>query len=612
MKIRIIEDRKSRLIEIDEPENLLTLLQKQNVLISAPCGGKGTCGKCRVDIEGIGCVLSCQTIISREYLSEYGLSDTDDLTVTLPDHKKAVISTEGVMPDILCSPLLIRGLYLSDLPSLEDQRPDDQRFTDKTGSVLPFDQLTDLAGVMRTGRGPAHFMFRQDNKEVFCISESFCTDMLGIAVDIGTTTLAAYLYDLEEGKRLASTSMMNPQRTYGADVISRIEQIDNDAAKLEMLHKLIVNAVVKMSEDLLRSAEKSDCKIQTVVFSGNTVMMHLLAGLNPTAIARSPFLPVTLRGRVLKSKQLDLLLPGNPLCVLLPSISAYVGADITAGILACGMYEVFNADGGTNTKSDLPGAVQKTCRLLIDIGTNGEMVLLSNGRLLACSTAAGPAFEAANITCGTGGTEGAIDKAVFRNNRLECSVIGGNHQKIAGICGSGIVSVTALLLQTGVIDETGRFTDEKEKLPHDLAIRLSDNGGELRFYLDQPNGEIYINQKDIRELQNAKAAMAAGIQRLLDKAGLEPPDLDEVLIAGGFGNYLQVEDAFAIGLLPAELAGRTRSAGNTSGMGAIACLINDSYRLAAERAANSVQYLELSSDPEFTDLYIEAMMFPEK
>ena len=596
MKINITGEGINISHDFIESVNLLNLLQQYDIKINAPCGGKGTCGKCTVEIDHLGKVLACKTNISEDWLMENGFNDKQlsEINIRIPEQSKARISTEGIMPEIECIPLLSKGIYFHQPATIKDQRADDRRFEEITGIKIPFALYAEMSDKIHNGVQEMTFLFRRDKKEVVKLITGISNpQIIGMAIDIGTTTLASYLYDLETGERLAMTSMLNPQRNYGADVISRIEQIDNDISALKAMQMSIFKAICEMSANMKNKSGLTALDIQTICISGNTTMMHILTGLNPSAIARSPFIPVSISEQIIKASEIGFIIDNDPLCIIMPSISAYVGADITAGILAC---QLFPPNGKK--------------QLLLDIGTNGEIVLSTPDGLTACSTAAGPAFEAANISCGMSGSAGAIEHVDYKSGQLICSVIEGNQAEVKGICGSGLVSAIAMMLKTGIIDETGRFTDEPETLDPVLAERLSEYDDQMRFYLDKPSGDIYISQKDIRELQNAKAAIAAGVERLLGKAGIKSNELDEILIAGGFGNYLRPQDAFAIGLLPEGLEDRTKTAGNTSAMGAIACLLNDQFRIKATEAAEHVRYYELSSDPEFTDLYIDAMIFP--
>jgi len=398
-------------------------------------------------------------------------------------------------------------------------------------------------------------------------------------------------------------------------VISRIDQSSVSPEARHALRASIAGAIAGLADRLaVKAGHKLGMNISTddivhYVFAGNTTMLHLLTGLPAAAIARAPFIPVSRRAMTLPAAELGLPLAADAVCQLLPSISGYVGADITAGILACGLHHL---PPGQNA-------------LLLDIGTNGEIVLASPNGLIACSTAAGPAFEGANILCGMGGVQGAIDSMACREGDLVYTTVGesngngkDNGQSIRplGICGSGLVAAVAVLLDCGLIDETGRITDEPANLPASLRQRLIQYQEQAAILLvpreiSATGHPIILTQKDIRELQNAKAAIAAGISLLIQQAGLRPDQIDRTYIAGGFGNYLDAAHAFRIGLLPRELRGSTRAAGNTAGMGAILCLLDHTALAEAESIARSVGYFELSGDKRFTDLYIEAMMFPE-
>lgn len=618
MVIIVIEQNTRHELAGEAGESLLAVLQRNGFKVMAPCGGKGTCRKCLVDLDGIGSVLSCQTILSGDLWGRAGLSADEPLTVRLPEPARAQISTDGLLPELTLDPLVFRGQVSLPEPSLSDQRPDDERFADATGLTVPFALLPQLPDALRrNGFAPA-FYFRRDLGEVVRFIAPDRPEPLGMAVDIGTTTLAAYLCDLDSGERLASTSMLNPQGIFGADVISRIEQAAN--GQQQALRQAITRAVGDLAGRLVDKACRKTGRdwqrddIAHLVLAGNTTMMHLLTGLSADAIARSPFIPVSLQSRTVTAAELGLPLSPQTVCQLLPSIAGYVGADITAGILACGLHRL-NRDGGSESA------------LLLDIGTNGEIVLAGPAGMIACSTAAGPAFEGANITCGQGGIQGAIDDVFLEQGDLAYTLIGNGSDKSGvsasadaplarGICGSGLVAALAVLLDSGIVDETGRITDEPEDLPPQLARRVCQMNGQAAVMLAEAgqsaSGEmIYLNQKDIREVQNAKAAIAAGIQLLIGQAGLTPGQVGQVYIAGGFGNYLKVEDAFRIGLLPEQLRGRTRAVGNTAGMGALYCLLERDAMREAARAAEQVTYYELSADRRFTDLYIEAMMFPE-
>ncbi len=393
----------------------------------------------------------------------------------------------------------------------------------------------------------------------------------GVALDIGTTTLAFYLMDLKSGAELDSYSCLNPQGVYGADVISRITACTE--GKLPELNRLItqkVNAVINMFK------EKHGIKeIDRLTVCGNTTMLHLFANEDASPLGVYPFKPVFTETRVYSGGDIGV----NAVSVtLLPSVSAYVGSDITAGIISTRMTE--------NNKNNM----------LIDIGTNGEIALYTGGRLYCASTAAGPALEGANITWGTGGVKGAIDSAEYNNGKIRYTVIGGG--KAEGICGSGLIDIMAAMLEKGVFDETGAFSGLQ--IP---GLR------EDRYYI---NDEIYISQKDVREFQLAKSAICAGLKALAAKAGLTLSGIDNLYIAGGLGYYINHKNAVKVGLLPKETANKITVVGNSAGAGAKMCLLSQRQTALCGEAAKSCQNIELSAEELFMEEYINNMAFEIK
>jgi uncharacterized 2Fe-2S/4Fe-4S cluster protein (DUF4445 family) len=377
---------------------------------------------------------------------------------------------------------------------------------------------------------------------------------------------------------------MNPQAKRGADVISRIDYASKGG--LEELSSLIRGEINSLIYELCNknSIETQDIYDMTIV--GNTTMMHLFLGVLPEYIAISPYIPVFSRSLLVDAKELGIDINPNGKCYLLPNISSYVGADTIGVVLSTGIYK---GDG---------------IKLALDIGTNGEMVLKDNDRLFACSTAAGPAFEGANITYGMRGARGAIDHISIDDGELKIHII--DDVPPIGICGSGLLDAVAVMLELRILDETGRILEPQGELFKNL-IRNGPNGKE--FVLRAYDKEIPINQKDIRELQLAKGAIRAGIEILLEEAGRGIEDIDTVYLAGAFGTFLSPESAIKIGLLPPLPLERVRSIGNAAGEGAKLTLIDKEYRKIAESAAKEVYYIELSSRKDFQDKFMDAMYF---
>ena len=402
---------------------------------------------------------------------------------------------------------------------------------------------------------------------------------LGAAVDIGTTTVAVLLYDLATGKRLGSAGERNAQRGFGSDVISRITACGE--GKLPVLCDAIRSQVRELTARLCRAAGRDASELYRAAVAGNTVMEHIYAGFDPTGIGVAPFTPASLFGM-----RMEKVCPAQE-TYLCPCVSGYVGGDITAGLLASGGD---SADG---------------LLLYMDIGTNGEMALGDRNGYLTCATAAGPAFEGAEIACGMDGSPGAIDRVWAENGDVKVHVIGG--LQAAGLCGSGLVDAVAALLDLGVIDETGRMADAEELSPL-LAQRmffLEDGTSAFRLA-----GAVYLAARDVRQVQLAKAAIRAGAETMLARTGRKAEEIAELVIAGGFGSFLDKDSAIRIGMLPKVDAGRIRHVGNAASAGAALALTPEGEaRLAA--FGEKLSYLELSAEREFMDCYIECMMFDE-
>ncbi len=384
---------------------------------------------------------------------------------------------------------------------------------------------------------------------------------LGLSVDIGTTTVAAYLYDLSMGHCLGTACGMNAQRSFGDDVISRIHHCAQSGG-LEALTAAIRNQILELIHELTPEPERITC----VSIAGNTVMEHIFAGLSPESIGVAPFTPLDLFGREFDAAAfLPGLAPGAVL-YLAPCVAGYVGGDITAGLMSSGAW------------------LSNETVLFLDIGTNGEMALGNGAEFLCCATAAGPAFEGAGIECGSPARDGAIDAVA---SDLSYTTIGGGAP--ASICGSGLIDAVAALLKNELVDETGRLEGDRYEFG---------------------NG-VYLSQQDIRQVQLAKAAIRAGIETLLDQTGTSYDDIRQVIIAGGFGFYMNVDSACAIGLLPAELRDRARCAGNTSGTGASMAL-SPLYRATLSQVTGRCRYVELSGSAVFNEKYVDAMLFGEE
>ena len=402
----------------------------------------------------------------------------------------------------------------------------------------------------------------------------------GVAVDIGTTTLVVSLYRLGQRTPLGTLCRKNPQAVFGADVISRIgKAVDGEG---EALFAAVSGALDGMIRALAARCGVEASSIASAVVTGNTAMLYLLAQVSPEPLSHSPFTMTRPFGEALPASALGMPFLGETPVYLPRCMSAFVGADITCAVLAG---EVLTREGTT---------------LLVDIGTNGEMALNHGGTLYCCSTAAGPAFEGAGIRMGLNAVRGAIDGVTLQDGEIRCTVIGGAEP--AGICGSGLIDALAVLLEAGIIDETGAIQDEG----HPFADRVTELDGEPAVLLA---GTVLLTQEDIRKVQLAKSAICAGLKTLVGHVGLSMDQVDRLLIAGGFGRHIRLENAGAIGLIPPDLCGKARAIGNAAITGAAMILQNRRYPAETAAYAEKAVTVDLATNPQFMEYYVEGMLF---
>ena len=389
-----------------------------------------------------------------------------------------------------------------------------------------------------------------------------------LAFDIGTTSVVCFLLDGKTGEELAKSSMLNPQTAFGADVISRIQAALR--GELEQENEVIRDGMTLLTETVCGDANVAPGEITVVSVVGNPAMQQLFMGISPENLAGVPFAPVLRSAKTVPCQDYLPICP-NAQLLIVPDISGYIGADTMGCILSTELYK------------------KEEITLMVDIGTNGEMVLGNRERMIACSTAAGPAFEGANIQFGMRGTEGAIDHVWLENGEMKYSVIGGGEAK--GICGSGLIDAVAVGLNTRLLNKRGRILNE------DYIFHLTDN--------------IYLTQDDIRQVQLAKGAVYAGIFLMAKLFGIEVKDIQKVQLAGAFGNYLNPESACRIGLLPGELLDKIETVGNAAGSGAKMLACDQRLFELTQELADRIEFLELASLPEFSRTFAKAMNFRE-
>jgi len=577
-------------IETEERSNLLNVLQKNSIYIEASCGGKGVCGKCKVVVKkGQKPYLDNLTSEEKRHLRRDEISRgvrlacslrvCEDIEVFLEESsEKANILSRFAMNDFEFEDNIIVKKVVLEEPTLDDQKSFEIRLKETVGDDgLKFSTKA-LQKLARLKDHEFYAVICSD--EVVDVKNSSLA--FGLAVDIGTTTIVCYLVDLAEGKVIDFYSFVNPQKKFGADVISRIDFAREKEEGLFILQSEIIKALNTAIQILTDKNSISQDDIYSVVFVGHPTMLHLLLGVDPQTIAISPFVPVFTESICAKPNDLGLEINPAGTIEILNSISAYVGADIVAGILATQMHK------------------SSKISLLLDLGTNGEMVLGKSSFMLACSTAAGPAFEGVNISCGMGAVEGAIDSVKIENGKVHFTTIGAKWP--IGICGSGIVDAIAYMLKEGIIDETGRFCDKNDAYK---SYMREVNGQQAFFITDS----VYITQKDIREIQLAKAAISAGIKTMIEHAKITEDDIENIYLAGGFGNYINPWSAVEIGIIPKKLQNKIIPVGNSAGAGAVLVLLNRKIALEAQEIGRKVKYIELSNSQDFNQFFVDSMMF---
>jgi len=568
--------------------------------IDSTCGGRGTCGKCKVQVLEGGAEI---TIADRKQLRPSELEAGwrlscqakvyEDTTVTVPELLRVPkAATMGVNRLVLLDPNVRKVFVELTEPDLEDQRSDIERLRDAL-TAEGFDMKADLR-VLRTLpallRGAEFKVTAVLGGDQLIAVEAGDTreESYGVAFDLGTTTVVGTLMNLRTGMAEAVRSTLNGQAPFGADVISRISHgMQGDEAKAE-LREAIQRTMNTVLQELYESAGVARERVYETVVVGNATMLHLLLGIDATPISMMPFTPAFREPLYLTAREVGLDIHPGGYVQTLPVIGAYVGADIVAGVVATGL------------------AREDKLRVFVDVGTNGEIVLGSVKRVLCTAAPAGPAFEGSQIRCGMRATDGAIE-GVTLSDRVELQVIGGDIPP-KGICGSGLVDTVAQLRLVGLLDAGGKMRSREEVPEHPLSDRLITIEGVRAFLLAE---NVYLSQRDVRELQFGKGSIATGIKVLMDVMGVTVADLDEVLLGGSFGSYLNPESAKIIGLVPPVDVDRILSVGNTAGEGAKMSLLSFRERQIAFELPDKIEYVELSGRSDFNDSFISVLQFPE-
>lgn len=584
------------------------------IAIDSTCGGHGTCKKCKVRLATAAAVppssLDSRAFSPAELKEGWRLAcriqvETDLEVEVPPLTTRPKAATVGVGRKVILRPAVQKRHLTLTEPSLSDQLSDSERLL---AGMDDLELRIDLRALQSLGR----VLRKADFDVTAVIADDVLIDVepgdtsgrfFGIAFDLGTTTCVATLLDLGSGTPVAVHSMLNKQQPFGADVITRISTVMMDPSALEKLRSLAHETLSELALAVCEEGEVDPAEVYEVAVAGNATMTHIVLGIDPEPLGMAPFVMSARRYPELLASELGVPVHPGARAVVFPALGAYVGGDITAGLLASGM------DRDSRT------------RLFIDIGTNCEIVLGSSEGLVATAAPAGPAFEGAQIRCGMRAADGAIEGVTLTPESMELSVIGDVEPQ--GLCGSGLVDAVAELVRLGLIDSSGRFVEAERaaELAPGLAGRLRLLGKERVFVLHEGGareeagegpeaGPVYLSQRDVRELQFAKAAIATGWTLLLEDAGLRQSDVQQVLLAGSFGSYLSPASAVRLGLVPKLPVMRVVSAGNVAGEGAKMALLSVRERAGAMALLDEVRYVELSDRRDFNDRFVEQLPFP--
>lgn len=590
-QVRFQPDNKT--VAIHHGATLLEAAGLAGIILSTPCGGAGRCGKCKVRL-----LPSKKEVLACQYTIEH------DIEVWIPDSSrffKQKILEHGISRDVLPDPSVKKIHIDTPVGGLNDLSARIAQELPEPHGIDPLLKETAVDSFAAAGLTAVLVSADPDaaSWRLVGLEPGDTTGKLyGAAVDIGTTTVVAQLLDLQTARVVATVSTQNPQSRYGADVISRIGTAETGIGRAA-LHDCIVSCLNSLLEEAAQQAGLETQDIYEIVIAGNTTMNHLLLNYPVHQLGQAPYHAHSLLPTYQKAAKLALHINPSGHCYTAPNIAGFVGSDTVAAALACGL--------------DTTEAVT----LLVDIGTNGEIVLGTKDRLMAASCAAGPALEGAGITHGSRAQDGAIERILCNQDDIDMDVIGQTAP--ASLCGSGLIDAVAVLLDTEIMDATGRFTEPVElaamMLPGKIRQRVITYQNAPAFLLAgslKAENAVVLTQKDVRQIQLAKAAIQAGILLLLEKAGIQSGQIQQVFLAGAFGNYIQKENAVRIGLLPNIPAEKIHFVGNAAGSGAQLMLTNRPSRKTAEQLARSIEYLEIAHQKQFQEVFSDCLLFPEK
>ena len=578
------------------------------IAIDSTCGGYGTCKKCRIKVttgESEATKLDFRAFSADEIRAGWRLAcmvrPVANIEIDVPPlTTRPKAATVGVGRQVILRPAVQKRYVELESPTLHDQRSDIVRLLaeiDDFEATVSLAAMRHLPRVLRTSDFKVTAVFIE--QELIDIEPGDTTSIrYAIAFDLGTTTVVATLLDLNTGAPISVASMLNKQQPFGADVITRISTTMLDPEGLNKLRSLAQQTLAELTEEVITEAGINRINVYEVALAGNATMTQIVLGIDPEPLGVAPFIMASAVYPNVRATELGLNIHPLAKALIMPSLGAYVGGDIIAGALASGMDR------------------DKRLRLFIDVGTNCEIILGDGERILATAAPAGPAFEAASIKCGVRAAAGAIETVKIKDGQLVIGTI--EDTPAIGICGSGLVDACAVLVELGLLDKSGRFVPEElaKTIAPQLSDRLTMLNGERIFVLTwgnkigNPSDAIFLSQRDVRELQFAKAAIATGWSLLVEEFGIAENDIQQVLLAGSFGSYLSPASAIKIGLVPKISVLRIISAGNVAGEGAKMVLLSAQERNGADALLEQIDYVELSDRADFNDKFVERLAFP--
>ena len=598
-------------LQAKKGSRVLDVLRAINLEIRSDCGGRATCGQCKIickEPDRLSTIAKAERerLPPSELESGYRLACCSkalrDATVFIPEESRLPsrrFLTEGTERIVEADPTVRKSYVVVDKPSISDVRSDTSRLIDSLRNTYGLEVhnvdrqlLKTLSETLRKAKWKVTTAVSGRHEIISVEAGNTTNDLYGIAIDIGTSKIVGYLSDLNTGKLVGAASVENPQLIHGEDVISRLSYVSRGDAALREMQRLAANGVNAVIQQVCSDSKRDPHRVYEVTVVGNTAMHHLFLGINPKHLGTSPYTPTVSEPIDAKARELSIRVNPNANIHMLPVIAGFVGSDAVADIISTEIYR-------SNQLS-----------LVTDIGTNTEIILGNRNRMIACSCASGPAFEGSHIKCGMKAVSGAIEKLQIKTSEsgdlsIEYETVG--KVRPVGICGSGITDAVANFLKLNIIDKSGVFTTDFH------SHRLKTNKGLKELVLiSRKEGaarDIVVTQKDIEQVQLAKAAIFAGCQILMKTMKVKTQDIKKMYIAGAFGNYMNINNAKLIGMLPNIRTSSIKFVGNAAGAGARMVLISRKHRQTERLVQQKTQYVELALDPDFQKEFSSGMLF---